>query len=305
MISGTVYTNIPQSYSVHSGTRSLYLNFVDCAGGTGTCAGDTVFKREISVCPNTALRISSFLTTTFSGGQCNMNIVILDANNMVLDNTPSILADYSPLWTPYQSSSFTSPTTTITFVMITNTDGGNGNDLSMDDFLVENCAGSLNLGSDTILCNTQSLVLSADSGYSSYSWNNGTTAQTLTASTTWTGGSINIFYSVTQIDSNGCSSSDTIEILFVVCAGINEINGNNLYSVYHNPDLNELTLIFYEHYLPDATFVLYDGVGRMLKTVRIQDKNQTIPLAEVNSGMYFYQITEKEKVIAAGKVLLK
>ena len=33
VISGTVYTNIPQTYSVHSGMRSLYLNFVDCAGG--------------------------------------------------------------------------------------------------------------------------------------------------------------------------------------------------------------------------------------------------------------------------------
>ena len=105
-----------------------------------------------------------------------MRMLILDANNNVLVNTANILAPYSPSWILYQSGSFNPTTSTIKFVMITNVDGGNGNDLSMDDFLVEQCYPVI-FGNDTTICNTQTVTLNAGSGYASYLWNNGATTQ--------------------------------------------------------------------------------------------------------------------------------
>ncbi|MEO8147431.1 MAG: T9SS type A sorting domain-containing protein [Bacteroidia bacterium] len=139
LIPGTTIHNIPQSYAVHNGTYSLYLNFVNCVGGTGCCAGDTVYKRSIAVCRNMSQRFSTWFTTSFTGLQCDLKIVITDGNNNVLNLQPSISAPYSPLWIQYNSGTVTPTTDTINFIMITNVGGGNGNDLSMDDFLMETC----------------------------------------------------------------------------------------------------------------------------------------------------------------------
>ncbi len=139
LIPGTTYQNVPQTFSVHSGAKSMYMNFVNCVSGTGTCAGALVYVRTLSVCENMPVRISLWLTTTFTGGQSNMKMVIRDGNGLVLDSTANVLAPYSPTWTQYISNAVTSTTPTITFSMYTNVDGGPGNDLSCDDFKFEKC----------------------------------------------------------------------------------------------------------------------------------------------------------------------
>ncbi|MEO8147317.1 MAG: PKD domain-containing protein [Bacteroidia bacterium] len=139
VIPGTTYQSSPASWAVHSGTYSLYLNFKDSNIAGGTVAGTLVYDRTIDVCPNLPTRISSWLTTSFAGIQCDMHIKIIDATGAVIFNTPSILVPYYPAWYQYQSGSFTPTTSTVQFLMYTNVGGGGGNDLSMDDFLVEHC----------------------------------------------------------------------------------------------------------------------------------------------------------------------
>jgi hypothetical protein len=58
----------------------MYMNFVNCNGGTGTCAGDKVYERTFSVCPGVDLRFNGWYTTTFSGTQCDVKLVISDGN---------------------------------------------------------------------------------------------------------------------------------------------------------------------------------------------------------------------------------
>ena len=139
IIPGTTVHNTPQSFAVHSGSLSLYLNFINCVGSTGTCAGDTVYKRHFTVCRNMNVRFSAWLTTSFNGLQCDMHIVIIDGAGNVLDVQPNVLAPYSPNWIQYTSGSVTPTTDDVYFVMITNVGGGGGNDLSMDDFMMETC----------------------------------------------------------------------------------------------------------------------------------------------------------------------
>lgn len=139
LIPGTTVHTTPQTFAAHSGTRSMYMNFINCSGGTGTCAGAKVYERTFPVCAGLPLRFNIWMTTTFSGTQCDMKIVISDANGNGLDSTVSLLAPYNPSWIQYISDTILPTTSTIIFTMYTNVDGGNGNDLSVDDFKLERC----------------------------------------------------------------------------------------------------------------------------------------------------------------------
>ncbi|MFH1322104.1 MAG: FG-GAP-like repeat-containing protein [Bacteroidota bacterium] len=70
---------------------------------------------------------------------------------------------------------------------------------------------AVDLGADTTICNGCSIPLDAGSGFTSYLWSTGDTIQTITVI-------ITDVYSVTVIDSNGCSASDTV-IVTVFSAG--------------------------------------------------------------------------------------
>jgi gliding motility-associated-like protein len=139
VISGTTYQTIPANWVAHSGTRSLYLNFVDSVSSNGTNAGDLVYRRSIKTCPGLPVRISTWLTTSFAGLQCNMHLRITDETGNILADTAAISAPYAPIWFQYQSPTLTPSGDTLVFLMYTNVGGGPGNDLSMDDFLVEHC----------------------------------------------------------------------------------------------------------------------------------------------------------------------
>ncbi len=64
----------------------------------------------------------------------------------------------------------------------------------------------VNLGNDTAFCQGNTLVLDAGNPGAHYLWNNGTTAQTLNASTTGN-------YSVVVTDNHSCKGSDNINII--------------------------------------------------------------------------------------------
>lgn len=158
IIPGTTVHNSPQTFAAHTGSSALYLNFINCVSGTGTCAGAKVYDQPIAVCAGMPVKISAWLTTTFSGTQCNMQLVITDANGTVLNSQPSLAAPYFPAWVQYQSGAVIPVTDTIYFTMFTNVGGGNGNDLSMDDLLIEKCSGGYNSTVSEPVCNNEPLV---------------------------------------------------------------------------------------------------------------------------------------------------
>lgn len=302
IIPGTVYGSTPANWAVYSGNYSLYMNFVNCNGGTGTCAGDTIYRRVFEVCPNMPNRVTAMLTTTFSGLQCDVKILLLDAGGNVLSNTASILADYAPLWTTYQAA-FISSTPTITFILITNTDGSQGgNDLSMDDFRVENCY-SLSLGSDTTICSNETLVLDPGSGYSSYLWNDNSINQTLTA---FSPGGIDttLTYFVQVINSVSCVlNSDTISVGFETCDGINDESDINDFSVlidHGSMSLNIRSAKFFE----GLKCALFDVTGKEIHQSILYSNDQHISLPALQPGIYICTISDGRKVVQANKIMI-
>ncbi len=150
---GMTVHNTPQSFAVHTGAKSAYLNFTACNGGAGACAGSKVFERIIPICPDLPTRMNIWFTTSFTNVQCDIMIVISDANGQTLDSTASLTPPFAPAWTNFISSTITPTTASVTVTIYTNIEGSpSGNDLSMDDFTLEQC---VNTHSSTVtgICN--------------------------------------------------------------------------------------------------------------------------------------------------------
>lgn len=73
---------------------------------------------------------------------------------------------------------------------------------------------SVNLGNDTIFCLGDSLILTPDTGYVSYEWNDSTFSPTKVVKQSGT-------YSVTVTDTSGCTATDEINITVLDCSILN------------------------------------------------------------------------------------
>ena len=91
--------------------------------------------------------------------------------------------------------------------------------------LTINNSPTINIGSDTTICDTSSIVVDAGTGFSSYLWNNSSTNQTISINNS------GIYY-VTISDINGCTASDTISISTTncntICNSPNSLNATNI-----------------------------------------------------------------------------
>lgn len=79
---------------------------------------------------------------------------------------------------------------------------------------------SLSLGNDTLLCTTQTFLLDAGNNFANYLWQDSTTAQTFLAEDTASATNDTLFYFVTVTDTNGCTATDTLQIIFDICQAI-------------------------------------------------------------------------------------
>ena len=387
IVMGTTYQSTPQSYSVHGGNYSMYMNFIDCAGGTGTCAGAKVYERSLTVCENMPVRINMWLTTTFNAPQSNMKMVIRDGNGLVLDSTNSVIASLSPTWTQYISGSVTSSTPTLTFTMYANIDGGNGNDLSVDDFKLEKCAtvsstrafsvcanldsvnlysslnnspvsngiwtgpsvltngywGTYSLGlntpgtyfyssapygtasgcpsrldtvvaissaipvvnlpNDTSICTTQFISLNAGgAGLTSYLWStNATTSNIIASSST----NANLSYSVIVTNQAGCTGSDTINISFIICSGIDDEGQEIEMSIFPNPCSDFIQLQLSDPIKNELNFLLMDVQGKVVMNEKISSQQVQFSVKEFPNGMYQYRLMDEKVVKETGKLMIQ
>ena len=271
LIPGTTIHNTPQSFAVHSGSKSLYMNFVNTMP-----SNSLVYERPVTVCAFVPIRISAWLTTSFSGVQCNVRCEIVDSNNVVLDSI-SIAADYAPVWSSYNSPSITPATSTVKFRIYSITAGTpGGNDLSLDDLRIDRCSG-LNLGSDTTVCNTASVLLNAGN-FASYLWGNGDTSSTYLATTPFPGNS-GIDYWVTTTDTNGCVFNDTIRVNYITCSLVSE-NTESALTIYPNPAVDYIYINNAEE-LTDVTVLNLTGEKQMI----ISEKGR-IQISGLAEGIY-------------------
>lgn len=94
-------------------------------------------------------------------------------------------------------------------------------------------APDINLGADTSMCGSETILLNAKNDGCTYLWSTGDTTQTLLVDTLGFGYGIQN-YTVVVTNSIECSSDDNISVNFVNCTGINE-KLNKRTKIYPNP----------------------------------------------------------------------
>jgi PKD repeat protein len=136
--------------------------------------------------------------------------------------------------------------------------------------------------SDSIMTNSVMYELDAGPGFS-YLWNNGSTAQTITADT-------NGWYCVTVTDNNTCSDSDCVYVV-LDAMGMETAMLKNGFVVYPNPAREWFTVVN-TGFTSSASCELkiYDSLGRMVLAQYIAESHR-VETAGWQKGIYFVEIT--------------
>ncbi len=147
----------------------------------------------------------------------------------------------------------------------------------------------VDLPEDSVVCINQVLQLDAGTGFSSYEWQDGSQSQIFSASSSSVA---TIQYTVTTIDSNGCSTSDDIVVDFEICPSTNDFYFQNGISIYPNP-------INTSHYLQFDSGVPSELITEIISLTGIQlykHPAQITPfkivMNDFSSGLYFLKITD-------------
>jgi len=145
----------------------------------------------------------------------------------------------------------------------------------------------LSIGGDTLLCNNDTIFLSAGASWVSYLWNTGSTDTTVLITGTDT--SFNVSLSVT--DNNGCIADTTVTISFSVCNAIRELTktDNIDFSVYPNPNNGNFTLQLIEP-ANKIAIALYDALGRKVFEQKERTTTKQLPVTVIGIAPGIYSL---------------
>ncbi|MBL1232201.1 MAG: fibronectin type III domain-containing protein [Flavobacteriales bacterium] len=164
------------------------------------------------------------------------------------------------------------------------------------------CPNPTNLGNDTIICGTDSLLLDAGAGYATYLWSDSlmSTSQTIIVDSATYGIGVHTFYvSVTDSVSN-CLSKDTIVVEITTCVGIEDLASTIDLNVYPNPNKGQFTLNLTTQKTTDLQIRITNIQGQEVFVKNNFDNinviNEEINIGNVK-GVYFVNIITNNEVI--------
>lgn len=103
-------------------------------------------------------------------------------------------------------------------------------------------------------------------------------------------------YSVTITDSDGCEKDAGPVTVGAGPSGIQSFDDlTKRVLVYPNPVVNELYII--TSFDEQVIFIIYDIVGKQIKSVVIESKTTRVNTTELTEGMYIYQVLSKEGIM--------
>jgi len=110
-------------------------------------------------------------------------------------------------------------------------------------------------------------------------------------------------------DQGALQLCDTAMLVITVTASIVGIDniGQNLHyiRIFPNPFTDKAIIILPHGEMPFTTFTLYDVFGKLVKRIDHIKTNQIIiQRSNLSSGVYFYQVSGKNNILARGKLVL-
>ena len=121
----------------------------------------------------------------------------------------------------------------------------------------------------------------------------GTTNDTLTISNVTMSNNNQPFRCI--INNGSCTDTSATAVLTVLNnTGINENAQNNLFSVFPNPAQSSL-YVKADNKLIGSVFTIYDNIGKVVKSGKLNTANTTIELGNLSNGMYLFSIGDHKK----------
>lgn len=155
---------------------------------------------------------------------------------------------------------------------------------------------SVNLGTDILNCNAETMILNAGNNGSTFLWSTGATTQTITVTTSGT-------YSVT-VTNPSCSpfiATDEITVTINDCTEISEIEGNEVgFSIFPNPTNGDFTLVFINTSNENNVAEIYDVAGRRVHTQIIPENASKINFSlgdNFSKGLYIVKIGKDNQLL--------
>jgi len=157
-----------------------------------------------------------------------------------------------------------------------------------------------NLGADTTICSINDLTLDAGSGFSTYSWSNGSSSQTILVDSTNFGLGIHTIYVDVTDTISGCTATDTIVVEITTCVGVKENTATIAMNVYPNPSKGQFTVNLTTTNTTDLQIRITNVQGQEVFVKNNFDNinlvNENINIGNVK-GVYFVNIITNNEVI--------
>lgn len=129
----------------------------------------------------------------------------------------------------------------------------------------------VDLGSDTSICASETLLIDAHNIDATYLWSTGETTQSIIVDTTDFGYGIHSFF-VEVTDSIGCSNSSEISVEFLNCTSIDEIKDISI-NIFPNPNNGNFQVDLSKHKVANFDLYIINSAG----VVVFVEKNRSFP----------------------------
>ena len=121
----------------------------------------------------------------------------------------------------------------------------------------------------------------------------GTTNDTLTIANTTMSNNNQPFRCIATL--GACTDTSTLAVLTVINnVGINEVSQSNLFSVYPNPANSQIN-VKADAKLLGSVYNVYDNVGKVVLSGKINSENTVIDLGNLSGGIYLFSVGENLK----------
>lgn len=151
--------------------------------------------------------------------------------------------------------------------------------------------------SNSIICTGQSATLTA-SGASTYSWSTSSTTATISVTP-----SITTTYSVSGVNANNCLNSTVLTQSVSACTGLQQIALNNgAINIYPNPNNGIFNIDFSG--MDNLEVEIYNSSNKLVFSGTLHSGFNKIDL-KTGTGIYYYNIIDKNTIISKGKLIIQ
>jgi len=146
-------------------------------------------------------------------------------------------------------------------------------------------------GQQDTLCTYNTIDIDAGAGFTSYSWSTGGNGQVETIDGSTLSLGVNVF-TVTVVDANGCSNTDSVTMVVDGCATIDELEGLSM-SIYPNPSQGVFNYEMSEMN-DEVNIIVTDLSGKIVLDRILNSTVGTIDLSRFEDGVYILNIEHND-----------